>query len=66
MRRPREAHWSIALRALDYITSGPGKAWCTGYMEMYAFLDTLTQVMLVTEATGSLLLDIVPLLEEIL
>ena len=33
---------------------------------MYAFLDTLTQVMLVTEATGSLLMDIVPLLEEIL
>jgi len=33
---------------------------------MYTFLDTLTQVMLVTEETESLLLDSVLLLEEIL
>jgi len=25
MHQPREAHWSVALRALDYITGGPVK-----------------------------------------
>jgi len=32
---------------------------------MYAFPDTLIQVMMVTEEIGSLLLAIAPLLEEI-
>jgi len=42
------------------------KAWCIGNIDIYAFLDTLTQVMLVTEETESLLLDTILLLEEIL
>jgi len=33
---------------------------------MYTFLDTLIQIILVTEEIESLLLGIVPLLEEIL
>jgi len=39
---------------------------CTGNIDMCAFLDTLTQVMLVTEETENLPLDIGALLEGIL
>jgi len=66
MHQPKKAYWSAALRILTYIKSCSGKAWCTRNLKMHAFLDTLIQVMLVTEETRSLLLDIVPLLKKIL
>jgi len=65
MHQPRETHWLAAMRILAYIKSCSGKGWCIGNMNMYAFLDTLIQGMLVIEGTGSLLLTIALLLEEI-
>ena len=65
MHQLRETHWLAAMRALDYIKSCPGKGWCIENMDMYTFLDTLIQGMLVIEGIGSLLLAIALLLEEI-
>ena len=66
IHQPREANWSVALRILAYIKSCPRKIWYIRNVDMYTFLNTLIQVILMTEKIESLLLDIVPLLEEIL
>ena len=51
MHQPREAHWSAALKILAYTRVVQEKPWCTRNMDMYACLDTLTQVILVAEKT---------------
>jgi len=66
MHQPRETHWLAAIKILAYIKSYLRKEFVyKKYGYVYAFLDTLIQVMLVTEEIKSLLLGIAPLLEKI-
>jgi len=53
------------MRVLTYIKSCPGKELVYMNMNLYTFLDTLIQSMLVIEGIGSLLLANAPLLEKI-
>jgi len=63
IHQPKEAHCSAALRIFASKVV-PKKAWCTENIDMYTFLNTLTQAMLVTEERENLPLNIVPLLDE--
>ena len=65
MHQLRETHWLIAIRVLTYIKSCPGKGLVYRKHEHVRILDIQIQDMLVIEKTGSLLLSIAPLLEEI-
>jgi len=49
VHQPRETHWLAAMRVLTYIKSYLAKGWCIGNMDMYTFLDTLIQGILVIE-----------------
>jgi len=53
------------MRVLVYIKIVQEKDWCIGNMDMYTFLGTLIQDMLVIERVGSLLLATAPLLKRI-
>ena len=61
----RETHWLATIRVLVYIKIVQEKGWCIGNMDMYTFLNTLIQGLLVIEGIESLLLAIALLLEEI-
>ena len=65
MHQPRETHWLAAMRVLTYIKIVQEKDWCIGNINMYTFLDTLIQGMLVIKRIGSLLLATAHLLERI-
>jgi len=52
MHQPRKTHWIVAIRVLVYIKRCPGKRLYIGNMDMYAFLNTQIQDMLVTEEIG--------------
>ena len=65
MHRPKEVHWTAALRILSYIKSSPGKNLLYKKHGLFVFLAILTQNMLVTREIGSPLLVIAHSLEEI-
>ena len=65
MHEPKEAYYHLPKEFWLISRVVQGKAWCIRSMDMYTYLDTLIQDMLVTEEIESLLLGIILLLEKI-